>query len=513
MSYDSPAADSPSTGASSLRRRSGRRVWWFRVGAVLFGVLLLVLFEGLCWVLDWGKPSHAEDPFVGFREIHPLFETDDVGENYVIPPARLKFFAPESFAVRKGEDTFRIFCVGESTTQGRPWSKETSFTTFLELALNEADGSRDWEVINCGGVSYASYRLVPILEECLKYEPDLIILAVGHNEFLEDRTYGDIKNAPGVLAVPQRLFGSLRTFTLFRRAVLNATGQSAEAVPEHRPQLPAEAEPILDYHDSLKAYHRDPDWRAGVIAHYESNLLRMVAMAEDAGVPMVLILQPSNLGDCPPFKSEHKSGLSPEDRRRFEQFFARAKQLYRSDLDGAIACLKKALALDDQYAAGWYELGQCYRTKGLASQAREALVRARDEDICPLRMISPLEEAFRRVARKTETPWLDAHALLEADCRQKILDGKWLIDHVHPTIEGYQKIADALVEKLAEADLANPAEGWQTRAHEVYRKHVDGLDPFYFQSAMRTLEMVRGWTKGQATGPPASERFPDRIGQ
>ena len=149
--------------------------------------------------------------------------------------------------------------------------------------------------------------------------------------------------------------------------------------------------------------------------------------------------------------------------------------MYKTDLPEAVGKLKAALAVDDRHAGTWYELGQCYRTLGLAAQAREALVRARDEDICPLRMLSPMEEALKRTVRETETPWLDAHALLEADCRQKILDGKWLIDHVHPTIPGYQKIADALVEKLAEEGIAQPADGLASRAHRVYQRHVESL--------------------------------------
>ena len=187
--------------------------------------------------------------------------------------------------------------------QGRPWSKETSFTTFLELALTEADPSRDWEVINCGGVSYASYRLVPILQECLQYEPDLFILCTGHNEFLEDRTYGHIKHAPAVLRVSQKVFGRTADVHADSRS---RRKKSAGQRRETRPQLSGETEPILDYHDSLKAYHRDPDWRAGVIVHYESNLARMIAMAREAGVPMLVVLPPSNLGDCVPFKSEHQ---------------------------------------------------------------------------------------------------------------------------------------------------------------------------------------------------------------
>lgn len=496
-----PTASSENATPQTPTKTSKRRVWWFRLAAVGFGLFLLVMFEVVCWRFDWGRPSHTEDPFVGFREIHPLFELEETGERLVIPPARLSFFAPESFPAKKDDNTYRIFCLGGSTVQGRPWSKETSFTTFLELALNEADSNTNWEVINCGGVSYASYRLVPILQECLQYEPDLIILCTGHNEFLEDRTYGHIKNASPILAVPQRWFGGLRTYTLVRSVVGRVTGQSAESLPENRPQLGGETQPILDYHDSLQAYHRDAEWREGVIAHYESNLARMVSLTEQADVPKVVVLPPSNLGDSPPFKSEHREGISASDRDTFDRLFAEARDRYRTDLSGAIANLKAAIQVDDQYAAVWYELGQCYRTKGVAYQAREAFVRARDEDICPLRILSPMEAALKKVVQETDTPWLDAHALLEADCRQHILDGKRLIDHVHPTIPSYQKIADALVEKLAEQGIVHPKPDWQIQAHVIYEQHVDQLGTHYHNKGVRTLDNLRIWTQGQADGP------------
>ena len=95
----------------------------------------------------------------------------------------------------KSRDEFRIFCLGGSTVQGRPYANETSFTTWLELSLQAADPRRQWQVVNCGGVSYASYRLLPIMKETLQYEPDLYIIYTGQNEFLEERTYGEIVDA------------------------------------------------------------------------------------------------------------------------------------------------------------------------------------------------------------------------------------------------------------------------------------------------------------------------------
>ena len=59
-------------------------------------------------------------------------------DTYEIPATRQKFFQPESFAAQKADDEFRIFVFGGSTVQGRPYAIETSFTTWLELALAAA---------------------------------------------------------------------------------------------------------------------------------------------------------------------------------------------------------------------------------------------------------------------------------------------------------------------------------------------------------------------------------------
>ncbi len=64
--------------------------------------------------------------------------------------------------------------LGGSTVQGHPFSVETSFTTWLELSLKAADPSRHWRVVNCAGVSYATYREAIVVKELLGYKPDLL---------------------------------------------------------------------------------------------------------------------------------------------------------------------------------------------------------------------------------------------------------------------------------------------------------------------------------------------------
>ena len=149
----------------------------FRLAAVLLSLLPLLVCELVFIALGWGRPGEVEDPYVGFDEQRPLFVRR--GGNYEIPESRQEFFQPASFAAEKPAGTFRIFCLGGSTVQGRPYATETSFTAWLALNLQAAEDSRRWEVVNCGGVSYASYRLVPILRELLAHEPDLFVIYTG----------------------------------------------------------------------------------------------------------------------------------------------------------------------------------------------------------------------------------------------------------------------------------------------------------------------------------------------
>ena len=105
---------------------------------------------------------------------------------------KLGFFNTQTFTQTKPAGTFRIFCVGGSTTYGRPYDDTTSFAGWLRAFLPEADDSRRFEVVNAGGISYASYRVATLMEELIRYEPDLFVIYSGQNEFLENRTYGEI---------------------------------------------------------------------------------------------------------------------------------------------------------------------------------------------------------------------------------------------------------------------------------------------------------------------------------
>ena len=496
--------DVPNSRTGLVQQRTRSRKWLLRSLSIVCGLSVFVVVELVCCLFGLGGSRPDDDPFVGFNNLQPLFEIDAAGDRFMTAKSRLKFFPREEFPAVKPAGTRRIFCLGGSTVQGRPFSKETSFTTWLRLALEQAQPDQKWEVINCGGISYASYRLTPILQECLGYEPDAFIVCTGHNEFLEDRSYGDLRDVSPILTVPFHGLSRLRSFRLFRQVLLGASKESSEV--DDRELLGSDVDAFLDYKDGIAAYHRDDVWRQGVAAHFESNLDRMVWLANEADVPIILVCPPSNLADSPPFKSEHRSGLSANELAAWETAMKTANAALKSFSAAAIEPFEEAIQIDPDYADTHFELGQLLESLGEFDAARKEFLLAREHDICPLRIPGSLEQAMTRVAERNGVPLLDAHGLLEAKTRHGILDSSMLVDHVHPSFDGHQLIALALVDQLRGVSLVVPQGEWQPRARAAFQQHFDQLPDIYFAKGEQNLANLRYWTQGMADGPPIETR-------
>ena len=110
---------------------SVRKKLLFGLAATAGFFLLLELSLALAGV----QPLYlTEDPFVGFQPGAKLFVPD--GEVMRTNSVKLCFFNPQSFPVKKGPDTYRIFCLGGSTTFG------TLTTTALRSAIGSKPDSR-----------------------------------------------------------------------------------------------------------------------------------------------------------------------------------------------------------------------------------------------------------------------------------------------------------------------------------------------------------------------------------
>jgi len=472
--------------------RSRRRTVLFHMAAAVVVLAPLVLIELALRAAVPAPVADLEDPYVSFSGLRPLFVLDPAAARYETAPERLTAFRPQSFAAVKEPHAFRVFCLGGSTVQGRPYSVETSLTSWLELNLRAAEPDRAWEVINCGGISYASYRLVPILRELLDYDPDLFILYTGHNEFLEDRSYGRIKRAPTSLVRVHRTMLNLRTYALANRWF---AGRRGARLP--KTVLPAEVRTRLDYEEALESYRRDETWRRGIVEHFYRNAETMVRLAQTAGVPLILVNPVSNLKDCPPFKSEFRADLSETELRQVMDLRQRAEATGWTDAYTRLGFLERAVEIDERHAGLLYQVGKCYERLGRFAEAKQWFVRAREEDVCPLRITTPMHESLLKVAARCRVPLVDVRALIEDRTEDGIPGREWLLDHVHPRIEGHQLIGEALYEAMEQVRLVRADSGWEARRDELWQQQLASLDEAYYARGAARLQRVRQWSRGR----------------
>jgi len=489
--------------SGSPAKVSRRRVPFWQAIVLPIAAILIFFFllEGGLAIFGVKPALKTEDPFVGFASNVPLFVSSPSpsgGAMLTTAPNKLNFFNPQSFPQQKETGTYRIFCLGGSTTYGRPYNDTTSFVGWLRELLPAADSNKNWEVINAGGISYASYRVAHLMEELVNYQPDMFIIYTGHNEFLEERTYSQIRNIPPVVRSTVSLLARTRTWSAMTTA-LQGMGIYPQAEKENRENLGVEVDTILDRSVGPQRYTRDDPLREKILQHYRISLERMVALARSVGAQVIFVTPASSLKDCTPFKSEHTQGLDPVVLQKSEQILAQANEAIRQEnWNEALALLDEGIALDPRHAELQYRRGQVLMALARYDEAETALRLARDEDVCPLRALTPMRRIITDIAREQGISLVDYVDLLEQ--RMQTTQGypipgkEFFLDHVHPTIEGHKILAVALVQKMIEQRLLSPGIDWGNKTIEAVAAKIEGrIDKETHGRALANLARVFLW--------------------
>ena len=464
------------------------------VSVLIFFTLLELALMG--WGID--PVLQTEDPFVGFSESVPLYVSDTKSAAQammITAPNKRSHFNLQTFPRVKPANTFRIFCLGGSTTYGRPFNDVTSFPGWLREFLPVADPEHSWEVINTGGVSYASYRIVSLMQELIRYQPDLFVIYTGHNEFLEERTYPELAKMSPRLIESAATAGRLRTFALLRRLI----AKPSRAQPK-RYQMSVEVDEILNHTVGPSSYQRDDVARDQVMKHFEFNLSRLVQLARSCGAKILIVSPASNLKDCSPFKSQHREGLSNDQKEQFASLLKQAQSLHgQGKLELAMTQYTQAMSIDHRYAELHYQMARLLLEKQQVDEALVASKRAQEEDVCPLRAPAAIHDSIQRVTSRLHVPLVDFHQLLAEQCRQEhqhpLPGQEYFLDHVHLRPEIHRQLAIHLVAAMIQHGFIQPGQRWQDRDLAVIDRRVYGrVDPPAQAAALRNLAKVLNWS-------------------
>ncbi len=441
----------------------------------LFGAVTTLAFLGTLEVflalIGVKVKSATEDPWVGFSSYAPLLthQTNPNGESILVTSNnKLTWFNRIEFKLKKPDNTYRIFCLGGSTTYGHPFWDVTSYSRWMREFLPTIDESKKWEVINAGGISYASYRVANVMEELSQYDPDLFIVFSAHNEFLERRTYQDMFDRSSIIYTFSGLLSKTRTWWFVKslidripqaQSVQKSEATVTQAVTKNKPPLsakailPTEVDEILNHTVGPIDYHRDPEWKESVLRHYRSNLERMISIARNSGAKIVFVAPASNEKDCSPFKSEPNPQLDEDERLHFQTLLDNAKQTsLEAEIEKTQNAYEACLAIDPEYPEINYRLGKLHFAAEQFDAADGYFQQAIDSDVCALRAVSDIVNTIREVAITKQVPIVDFDSRLHDLCRSEhghaCLGNEYFLDHVHPTIDVHRRLALWIIETL-----------------------------------------------------------------
>ncbi|MBK7865585.1 MAG: hypothetical protein IPJ75_00495 [Ignavibacteriales bacterium] len=403
----------------------------FKIITVLFPVLLLVVTELVFRLIGWG----GYPPFL--KEIGILESGDSL---IIVEPAASKpyFYSNPSrpgyaeqynFVMPKPKNTIRIFILGESAAKGYPQPKNLSMSSFLQAMLSDIIPGKKIEIINLGTTAVASFPIVYMAQEALKYSPDFIISYTGNNEFFG--SYGTASiNSSGALT------------PAFLKIVRWFNGLAMiQAFNDYTESKPGKDVTLMEQMIGESMIPADSDLRKSAAANLAYSLGEIVESCKETGVPLILCTTASNESALYPLGAEDMSAIEEKKRIEFEGLFNEGIKNLDSNSAIAINLFKSALKILPVHAGATFLLGRAYLGIKDIKTARKYFLLARDLDKMPWRPISLTEQAIREVALKHNVPLCD----IAEDFRGLSSEGAtgWdlLDDHVHLSLKGQAEAA------------------------------------------------------------------------
>ena len=99
-----------------------------------------------------------------------------------------KGFREREFTQLPEKDTYRVICIGDSSTFGWDVKADRAFPKILETMIPERLSGRQVEVLNCGIPGYSSHQGRIFLEQVIwDLHPDFLVVAFGRNDEIDTR--------------------------------------------------------------------------------------------------------------------------------------------------------------------------------------------------------------------------------------------------------------------------------------------------------------------------------------
>jgi len=411
---------------------------------ILFGlpIFILILAEIALRIINYGYSTN----FFAIYDGEYLVPNPDFSKRF-FPPSTVKTAWPFKIPVKKPQGTIRIFVIGDSAAQGTP-APAFGFSRILEVMLEHQFPGQKFEVVNAAMRGINSHVVIPIAEECAKYDADVILIYLGNNEMV------------GLYAPEPDKFNIVQYPALIELKRLAAQTKISQLVESIISKIAKQNKPVVQDFDYFQR-HRiafNNKLRLATVNNFESNLKKICDVATKNGAKVFLSTVSVNLQDSPPFGSLHKNGLSKNELEKWENFVAKGDTAESGENHNeAIKYYEQALQIDPEYAELNYKIANCYKAIGNLDAAKKYYQLACDYDTLPFRSDSRINNVIRKVASsfKSKGVWLvDSEQAFINDALNNYREmpgNRYFYEYVHFKFPGNYLLARTFYSNLVEA--------------------------------------------------------------
>jgi tetratricopeptide (TPR) repeat protein len=475
-----------------------QRRFWFTSITILTPLFFLLAFELLLRLVHYGPDLSLFNTEVIAGKTYYIMNQSVKGRYFVKTDFRPNT-SPDYFAMPKPAGTFRIFCLGGSTTVGFPYGFAGSFSSFLRDRLRYLFPEKSVEVINLGMTATNSYTVLDIAKEVMEYEPDMFCVYDGHNEF-----YGAFGVASHESVGLSRQFTMLylrlvhyRTFLLVRDLYWTLTGW-------FQPRPTGEFSGTMMERLARGQYIRyGSELYVQALEDFKTNLNELRTISTRHKVFLLLASQVSNQRDLPPFISQDLPYWTPKQKLHFHTLYNNAlEKLLNQQPDSALRLLEEVLRLDSVRADVHFALARCLDSLKRKREARNEYEKARDYDMLRFRASTDFNDAIKQMDDGHMTFFVDVEKKFKANSLDSLIGNNLITEHLHPNERGYFLIAKEFTWPMHVHQILADEITWNERDRldddKLWeRRPLTELDELCAQR--RTHMLTSGWPFRQET--------------
>ncbi|MBL4942172.1 MAG: hypothetical protein JKY81_10970 [Colwellia sp.] len=438
-----------------------------------------------------------------FGNEYPLFVDKPARKNqatvYLQPNPNVinRYFASEQLAPNVSPDTvyfkkdknptsFRIFIQGGSTAAGFPYGRWGSLQGMLEQRFKRLYPDKEIEIINTAMAAVNSYTLLDFVDEIIEQQPDLVLIYAGHNEYLGIMGVGSAFAAKGGrLATLMHLkFKNWRLYQLLQKlyvVVFSANTPLSKTNETLMSQVAKEKEIVFG-----------SDLYQQGIEQFTGNMSLILAKYQTAGIPVVIGNLVSNESGQIPFSSVGKVDW----------------QTYKTGINKTNAAAEIArlnnISDANKKAQHYYQLALNLQLLGREQEAKQAFVLAKNNDLLRFRAPSEFNTLLENLAKQYQASFVDVQAVFTKNSRHSIIGNKLILEHLHPTIEGYFLLAEAYAQLIVKQNFIDSSVDIYPREKARADIPVSIVDELYGDFVISKLvsDFPFTATKNQATTKP-----------